>query len=182
MQSINPWKTLNSKLIYKNKWLTLREDNVIKPNGEEGIYGVVELSLAAGIVAINESHQIVLVGQWRYVHNKFSWEIPTGGSEAGESILSAAKRELLEETGLEAEDWMPLGVIDNSNGVTTDVGHLFLATTLTQKESHPDDTEEFSTKWIDFSHAVEMVMNGEITESCSVAAILKADRVLHQAQ
>jgi 8-oxo-dGTP pyrophosphatase MutT (NUDIX family) len=90
----------------------LREDNVIKPNGEKGIYGVVELPPAAGIVAMNAHHQIILVGQWRYVHNKFSWEIPTGSSEAGESILTAAKRELLEETGIEAEDWIPLGTID----------------------------------------------------------------------
>lgn len=174
----NPWKVKNSKLIYENNWLRLREDSVIKPNGEEGIYGVVEIPPAAAIVAMNEHDQIILVGQWRYTHNKFSWEIPTGSSEIGESLTEAAQRELREETGLEAEDWIFLGTIDNSNGVTTDVGHLFLATKLIQKTNNPDDTEQFLVKWFDFKHAVNMIMDGEITESCSVAAILKANHVL----
>ncbi len=98
MTTHNPWRTLSSRIVYRNPWLTLREDTVIRPDGAEGIYSVVEMRPSCGVVAINEDNQIALVGQWRYVHGKYSLEIPTGGSEEGEAPLDAAKRELLEET------------------------------------------------------------------------------------
>jgi 8-oxo-dGTP pyrophosphatase MutT (NUDIX family) len=170
----NPWRTLGSRTIYRNSWLTLREDRVIRPDGAEGIYGVVEILPSCGIVAINEDNQIALVGQWRYVHNKYSLEIPTGGSEQGETPLDAAKRELLEETGLTARDWTALGTVDNSNGVTTDTAHLFLARNLTTGPPVPQGDEQVELRWMPFADAVLSVMNGEITESVSVAAILKA--------
>jgi 8-oxo-dGTP pyrophosphatase MutT (NUDIX family) len=170
----NPWRTLGSRTIYRNPWLTLREDMVIRPDGAEGIYGVVEILPSCGIAAINEHNQIALVGQWRYVHNKYSLEIPTGGSERGETPLDAAKRELLEETGLTARDWTALGTVDNSNGVTTDTAHLFLARNLTTGPPVPQGDEQVELRWMPFADAVLSVMNGEITESVSVAAILKA--------
>ena len=171
----NPWRTLGSRTIYRNRWLTLREDTVIRPDGAEGIYSVVEILPSCGIVAINEDNQVALVGQWRYVHNRYSVEIPTGGSEQGETPLDAAKRELLEEAGLTAKDWTALGTIDNSNGVTTDVAHLFLARNLTAGESIPQGDEQVELRWMPFADAVLSVMKGEITESVSVAAILKAE-------
>jgi ADP-ribose pyrophosphatase len=171
----NPWRTLGSRTIYRNRWLTLREDRVIRPDGAEGIYSVVEILPSCGIVAINEDNQIALVGQWRYVHNRYSVEIPTGGSERGETPLDAAKRELLEETGLTAKDWTALGTIDNSNGVTTDVAHLFLARNLTTGAAIPQGDEQVELRWLPFADAVLSVMKGDITESVSVAAILKTE-------
>jgi 8-oxo-dGTP pyrophosphatase MutT (NUDIX family) len=130
---------------------------------------------SCGIVAINEDNQIALVGQWRYVHDKYSLEIPTGGSEQDETPLDAAKRELLEETGLTAGDWTELGTIDNSNGATTDIAHLFLARNLTAGSSAPQGDEQVELRWMPFVDAVLSVMKGEITESVSVAAILKTE-------
>jgi 8-oxo-dGTP pyrophosphatase MutT (NUDIX family) len=178
MNRDNPWKTLSTRIVYANPWLRVREDRVIRPDGEDGIYGVVEMRPSVGIAALNEDDEIALVGQWRYAHDKFSWEIPTGGSSAeDESILDAARRELEEETGLQAGRWTALGSIDNSNGVTTDVAHLFLATRLTLSRPKPDPNERIIMKWIAFQQAVQMVMDGEITESGSVAAILKVERL-----
>ena len=171
----NPWRTLGSRTVYRNPWLTLREDTVIQPDGAEGIYSVVEMRPSCGVVAINDDNQIALVGQWRYVHNKYSLEIPTGGSEQGEIPLDAAKRELLEETGLTAKDWTALGTIDNSNGVTTDIAHLFLARNLTAGAPIPQGDEQVELRWMPFADAVLSVMKGEITESVSVAGILKTE-------
>jgi 8-oxo-dGTP pyrophosphatase MutT (NUDIX family) len=159
--------------VYQNQWLRVREDRVIRPDGNEGVYGVVELPPSVAIVALNDRDEVLLVGQWRYTHGKFSWEIPTGSSEASEPVLDAAKRELREEGGVLAAEWVALGSIDNSNGVTTDVTHLFFATQLSATTRDEDPTEKLSVNWIPFSQAVSDVMSSAMTESGTVAAILK---------
>lgn len=171
----NPWRTLGSRIVYRNPWLTLREDRVIRPDGAEGIYGVVEMLPSCGVVAISADNHIALVSQWRYVHNKLSLEIPTGGSLEGESPLEAAKRELVEETGLTAKSWIALGTVDNSNGVTTDVAHMFLARNLSSGSMARQGDERIELHWMPFEDAIQSVMTGAITESVSVAAILKAE-------
>ena len=174
MENKNPWKTLDSRLVYENPWIRVREDKVVRPDGQAGIYGVVEIKPSVGIVAINADGKVALVGQWRYTLNKYSWEIPTGVSVESESTIDAARRELREETGVGAGSWKALGIIDNCNGVTTDVAHLFLATSLSQGETHPDAEEQITLSWVDFASAVQMVLNGNITESVSVGGLLKA--------
>ena len=104
--SENPWRTLGSRTVYTNAWLRLREDTVIRPDGQPGIYGVVEMNPSVGVVAVNDVDEIALVTQWRYTLGRISVEIPTGGSEASDpSMLAAAQRELREETGLSARSW-----------------------------------------------------------------------------
>lgn len=176
LNSLNPWRTLDSRVVYENPWITVREDQVIRPDGKPGIYSVVEIPVSAGVVALDPSNRIALVSQWRYTLGKMSLEIPTGGSEPGESPLEAARRELAEEAGLEAGEWTPLGSIDNSNGSTTDVSHIFLARVLAQLPGgqRRQGDEEIEVVWLPFGEAVERVLAGEITESVSVAGILKA--------
>jgi 8-oxo-dGTP pyrophosphatase MutT (NUDIX family) len=179
----NPWKTRSSRLVYENSWIRLREDAVLRPDGQQGIYSVVELRPSVGIVALNANREIVLVGQWRYPLGRYSWEIPRGGSMPGESDLQAvARRELREETGVEADCWHSLGAVDVNNGVTSDVEHLFLATGLKSGEAHQDPEEEIALRWVPFEAAVQMVLGGEITEVCSAAAILMGARHAELAQ
>jgi 8-oxo-dGTP pyrophosphatase MutT (NUDIX family) len=174
----NPWKTLSQRTIYENGWVRVREDVVIRPGGGHGIYGVVEIRPSVGIVALNERDEIVLVGQWRYPIDRYSLEIPRGGSQPGElDMMAVAKRELSEETGVEAQSWQPLGAVEVCNGVTTDVQHLFLARDLRLVETHQDPLEEIVSQWRPYEEAVDMVMRGEVTEVCSVAAILKVARL-----
>jgi 8-oxo-dGTP pyrophosphatase MutT (NUDIX family) len=175
----NPWKTLASRIVYENPWLRVREDKVIRPDGGEGIYGVVEIRPSVGVVALDSRNQIVLVGQWRYTFDRYTWEIPRGGSAQGETdLLAVAQRELAEETGVAADTWQAIGSVDVCNGVTTDVQHLFLATELRAVEAHQDAVEEIEVRREPLERAVQMVMRGEITEVCSVAAILKVARLL----
>lgn len=170
----NPWRTGSSRIAYQNAWIRVREDQVIRPDGKPGIYGVVEIRPSIGVVAIDDQQRMVLVGQWRYSVNRYSWEVPRGGSHPGETdMLEVAKRELAEETGLRAVHWERLGPVDVCNGVADDVQTLFLATGLSQTNMRLDPEEDITVEWRPFEEAVSMAMDGRITEVCSIAAILR---------
>src|SRR5579875_240225 len=164
----NPWKTAASRIAYENAWIRVREDQVIRPDGHPGIYGVIEIRPSIGVVAIDERDHVVLVGQWRYSVNRYSWEVPRGGSHPGETnMVEVAKRELAEEAGLRAEHWQELGPVDVCNGVADDVQTLFLATGLTATDMRLDPEEDITVVWQPFDEAIEMAMDGRITEVCS---------------
>jgi 8-oxo-dGTP pyrophosphatase MutT (NUDIX family) len=171
---MNPWKTLSSRLVYENPWFSVREDQVTRPDGSEGTYSVVQLPESVGIVAIDDSNRVALVRQWRYAHEKLSLEIPTGSIDSGDtSPAKAAARELKEEVGASSEEWKSLGSVDNSNGATTDVAHIFLATQVQPGKPISQPDEMITLEWWNFDAAVEAALKGEITESVSVAALLK---------
>ncbi len=171
---INPWTTLRSRIAYSNAWLRIREDEVLRPDGQPGLYGVVEIRPSIGVLAFNDAGEVALVGQWRYPIGRYSWEIVRGGSSEGETdMLSVARRELREETGYDAAQWSPLGSVDVCNGVTSDVQHLFVARELEFSGVHQDPVERIETRWVAFDQVVRMALDGEITEVCSVAAVLR---------
>lgn len=177
MSSHNPWKTISSREIYKNPWMTVREDQVVRPDGEKGIYGVVEMRHATGVVALDEKLEIYLVGQYRYPTECYTWEIIEGGSDPGESPLEAAQRELREEAGLEASDWEQVGNdFQLSNCCTSERATLFIATGLTEVPATPEGTEVLAIKKLPLQDALEMVLKGEIVESLSVIGIFFAAR------
>lgn len=174
MAETNPWKTLRSRIAYENPWLRIREDEVLRPDGQPGLYGVVEIRPSIGVLALNQRNEVALAGQWRYPVGRYSWEIVRGGSGEGESdMLAVARRELREEIGYDAAQWSPLGAVDVCNGVTSDVQHLFVARELTFRGVHQDPVEKIETRWVPFEQAVRMALEGEITEICSVAGILR---------
>ena len=172
--NINPWQTLSEKKIYKNPWISLTEYQVINPGGGEGIYGKVHFkNLAIGIIVLDEDYSTWLVGQYRYPLNQFSWEIPEGGGPLQEDPLKSAQRELLEETGISAASWIEIQRMHLSNSVSDELAIIYLARDLSFGESNPEETEQLTIKKLPFNEACNMVMNGEITDSMSVAAILK---------
>ena len=168
----NPWRKLDSREVYDNPWINVREDSVIRPDNEPGIYGVVHFkNIAIGILAV-EDEFIYLVGQYRYPLDRYSWEIPEGGCPEGEEPLAAAQRELEEETGLRAERWEKMCEADLSNSVTDEVAVLFLATGLRQGKHSPEGTEQLKVLRVPFQEALEMALKGEITDAMSLLAIM----------
>lgn len=177
MSETNPWKTLGSRVVYENPWISVREDDVIRPDGEPGIYGVVDTRIATGVVALTDDEQVYLVGQYRYTTDCYSWEIPEGGTDGDELPLAAAQRELREEAGVEAEHWEQLGgEIHLSNCISSEIGFVYLARGLTVGESAPDGTEELAVRAVPFAEALAMVDDGTITDGISIIALLRADR------
>jgi len=171
----NPWECKSSRVIYENPWIKVVEDEVIRPNKTNGIYGKVHFkNKAIGIIPVDDNLNTWLVGQYRYTLNEYSWEIPTGGVPFEENTLDGAKRELKEETGLTAAKWTKLLKIHTSNSVTDEYGYVFLAEDLTQGEMNWDDTEELQIKKLPLKKALEMVMGNQITDSLSITGILRA--------
>lgn len=175
----NPWKTLSTKQVYDNNWIMLEEHQVINPSGGKGIYGKVHFkNIAIGVIPLDEQGNTWLVGQHRYTLNAYSWEIPEGGCPLGTLPLDSAKRELKEETGIHAAQWQQIMRFHTSNSVTDEEGFIFLAEGLTFGENALEETEaDLVVKKLPFREALELVMNGEITDSMSVAGILKVARL-----
>jgi 8-oxo-dGTP pyrophosphatase MutT (NUDIX family) len=167
-----PWRRTARRVAYENPWLTVWHDDVIRPDGAPGIYGVVHFAnRAIGILAIDEIDRVLLVGQHRYPLDAYSWEIPEGGGGPNESALEAARRELAEETGHRAATWRELGRAALSNSVTDELAVFFVATDLAAGAASPEGTEELATRWVAFDDALAMTMDGRITDALSILAI-----------
>lgn len=163
--------TVSSRQVYENPWISVREDRVLRPDGEPGIYGVVHYkNVAVGVLAVEDDH-IYLVGQYRYPLKMYSWEIPEGGCPEGEEPLRAAQRELKEETGLEASSWHRLGEAYLSNSVADEYAVWFLATRLAPGKVRPEGTEKILVRRVPLREALEMALDGGITDALSIVAL-----------
>lgn len=175
----NPWTTLKSQIAYDNPWIKVTHQDVLNPAGNPGIYGVVHFkNIAVGIVPIDREGNTWLVGQYRYTLDQYSWEIPEGGCPLGKSPLEAAKRELLEETGISGLKWTKILDFHLSNSVTDEIGEAYLAEDLSFGEATPEETEQLEVKKLPFDEALEMVFRGEITDSLSVMALMRVGFLL----
>ena len=174
----SPWRRRSRKVVYENPWLSVLHDEVDRPDGQPGIYGVVHFqNHAVAVVAIDARDRVALVGQWRYTIDAYSWELPEGGVPAGESPIDGARRELQEETGLRAGRWLELARIAVSNSVTDEFGTIFLATQLQQGEASPEGTEDLQVRWVAFDEALAMIDDGRITDLLSVGALERVGRL-----
>jgi len=172
-ESINPWRKTATREVYDNPWIRVREDGVMRPDGQLGVYGVVHFkNIAVGVLAV-EGDELYLVGQYRYTLDSYSWEIPEGGCPEGEEPVEAARRELEEETGLRARRWEKLGEAHLSNSATDECAVWFLATDLTQGEPHPDGTEQLKIRRVKIREALRMALSGEITDALSLLALMQ---------
>jgi len=172
------WKKLSSKTVYDNAWMQVREDHVINPGGGENFYGHVRFkNVAVAIIALDDANNTWLVGQDRYTLGEYSWELPMGGAPLDEQPLVAAQRELKEETGISAEDWEELIRLHPSNSITDELGIAYVATGLSFGDTQFEETEDLAIRKLSLDDAVKMVLDGEITDAISAAALLYVNTV-----
>ena len=170
-----PWIRHSRRIAYENPWITIWHDEVTRPDGEPGIYGVVHFAnLAVGILAIDETGRVLLVGQHRYALDAYSWEIPEGGVPIGETALEGAQRELREETGIEAATWRELARSHLSNSVSDELAIVYLATSLTAGAATPDGTEALDVRWLPFDEVLAMTLDSRIMDALTILAVQRA--------
>jgi ADP-ribose pyrophosphatase len=172
-----PWTTASSRPAYANPWIRVREDVAVLPDGRTTIYGVVECAEAVGVLPFVDRDTVLLVGQYRYVAGGFYWEMPTGASHAGEPLEVSVQRELAEEGGFEAGRLVPLGAFHTSKSILREVAHLFLAEDLRSAARPPDHTEFIERRVFPFAEVLAMVERGEIVDSMTIIAVLRAARM-----
>lgn len=172
-----PFEVKDSKIVYKNPWIEVREDQVIRPNGKEGIFGTVSGASGSSIVILTKELDTYLVKEFHYATNTTNFELPSGAIDENETYLEAAKRELKEETGLEAREWTDLGMINPLTVVLNSPNHMFLAEGVSEGEVHDEEKDLIELVKMPFKEALAMMERGEITHGASVVAILKVARL-----
>lgn len=173
-----PWQVLQTREIYRDPWLTLRRDDVIRPDGQPGTHTITRFKDGVSVLPLDDGEQVFLTEEFHYAQGRRGIEVISGGVEPDEDLLTAAARELREEVGLTASRWTPLGVVDPLTSQAIAPISLFLAEGLSFVDATPDGTETIRRLKVPFAEAIEMVMHGEITHSGSCVLILKAARYL----
>ena len=174
-----PWGVSSAKVVYDNPWISLTEYQAIAPTGRPALYGKVGFkNRAIGIVPLHADGTVTLVGQNRFPHANYSWEIPEGGAPLDEDPLDGAKRELAEEVGLRAADWRLILTMELSNSITDEFCHGYLALDLTPTAAAPDETEDLARLRVPFAQALDAAVSGHMPDSLTVALLL---RVHHMA-
>lgn len=172
----SPWIRTATRDVYENPWISVRHDDVLRPDGRPGIYGVVHFrSRAVAIVPVHDDGTTWLVGQYRYTLDRYSWEVPEGGVPFGEDLIEGGRRELAEEVGLQAAHVVVLGgVLHLSNSVTDEEGHVLIATGLTEGVPAPEGTERLRQVRLPLSEAVRLADEGVITDALAIVALHRA--------
>ena len=170
----NPWTVVTKVTVYENAWIRVDHHEVRNPAGGPGIYGTIHFKgHALGVVPIDEQGNTVLVGQFRFPLGYYSWEIPQGGGVKDAPLVESAQRELREECGLAANNWLQVLEMDLSNSVTDEQGTAFLAWDLTDSVAEPEETELLQVVRVPFWEAVDRAKKGGIRDLVSVAALLR---------
>jgi 8-oxo-dGTP pyrophosphatase MutT (NUDIX family) len=178
MKDHGPWKIKSSEQRYQDKWVTLRVDQVIRPDKTEGTFAVVDMVQGASTLAIDDEGFVYLTEEFRYAVGRQSIEVVSGAIDEGETPLQTAERELKEEAGIEAQEWIELGRVDPMTSALYAPSWQFIARKLSFGETKPDGSELIKIHKVKLEEAVQMVMDCKIIHAQSCTLILKAARYL----
>jgi 8-oxo-dGTP pyrophosphatase MutT (NUDIX family) len=181
-RSKQAWQILSSKQVYDNPWITLDHFEVIAPTGKQGIYGKIHFkNFAIGVLPIDENGYTWLIGQHRFCFDAYGWELPEGGGPLKDDPLASAKRELAEETGLQAENYIQiLNRSELSNSVTDEVAFAYIATGLSHVRAETEDeTEVLEQRHLPLKVVFDMVESGQITDMFTLAILMRAYHLAH---
>jgi 8-oxo-dGTP pyrophosphatase MutT (NUDIX family) len=174
---MSQWKIISRKSVFKAKLFEVREIIFKNKNGQEKVHHVAQRNTVVTIFPLTDKYEIYLISQYRYMLDKVVLEAVSGYVDKKETTIAAAKRELKEESGIEAGQLEEIARIEMAGSVFKSKGHLFLAKGLEIGENKPEEDEEVSIVKIPLSMAVEKVMVGEINHSATVIGILMLDRL-----
>ena len=177
-QQRGEWTKLGSTVLYTNPWITVRGDRVIQPDGEEGTFGVVEMIPGVSVLPVDDDGTVYLVRVYRYTLDRESIETIAGGIEGAESAEETARRELREEAGIEAEELIALGVVDQLTEVVVSADHLFLARKLSFVKPEREETEQLACVAVPLEQAMAWALDGTIAHAASASLIFKAVHLL----
>lgn len=173
------WKTLSQKYLQENPFFKVREDKIIYPKGKVGNYWVLERKAFVVSIPLTEKNETFIVGQFRYAPKIYSWELPMGGAEDGESLLECAKRELLEETGITASRWEKIGDFFVAPGYSSQRAEIFIAKNLNFGKNNPTESEEIELKKIKIGDLFKMAKEGKITDGPTIASLFYLENYLN---
>lgn len=171
-------KTLTSDTVYEGRIFTIVHDTAELENGETAVRDVLLHSGGVCVIPVTENNEIFMVKQFRYPFREVTAEIPAGKLEKGEIPYDCGKRELLEETGCNCTEYIPLGEIYPTPAYNTEVIHVYLARGLSYEKQNLDDDEFLDVEKIPLAEAVQLVMDGKIKDAKTQIAILKTARIL----
>lgn len=175
-----PFETLSSRIAWTCPWYSVRQDKILLPNGELGEFNVVQHDGAVWIVPVTGSGEIILLNHYRHTVRDWCWEVPAGGIHGGKSALEVARSELREEVGGEATGWHYVGQFYTSNGISNEVGHVFLALGVTQHEPRHEPAEVIEIHTVPLHEALRMAHANEISDGPSALAILLCEKLLRE--
>ena len=175
---LGPYEILMSRPVYENPWMTVREDEVQHRSGEKAKFGVVDMKPGVTVLPIDEDGTVWLVKEFKYALGEASLEAVSGALESGETPEQAGLRELGEEVGLVASEWVDFGAINPFTTVIHSPNHMFLARKLSKLRRTQAPSERLETVQMSFEDALQAVLRGEITHGASCVLILKAGHFL----
>jgi ADP-ribose pyrophosphatase len=174
MRKHGPWQILATREIYRDPWIEVQRDEVIRPDGQPGSHSIVRLKPGVAVLALDGAGQVYLTEEFHYGIGRDALEVVSGGIEPGEDPLATAQRELAEELGIRAAEWIDLGSVDPFTTIVVSPTRLFLARSLSFGTAECDGTERIECRSLPLAAAVEQVLASGITHAPSCVLILKA--------
>ena len=177
-----PFETVDSRVVWSCPWFSVRQDEIVLPDGRPGVYNVVQHPGAVWVVPVTVTGDVLLIRHYRYAVDDWCWEVPAGGMREGQKPLEVAQKELKQEVGGEAAAWHDAGQFYTSNGISNEVGHVYLATGVVQGPTGHEPAEVLEVHPTPMAEALAMARRGAITDGPSALALFLCEEQLRRLQ